>query len=421
MKTTGPCSFGTEMLKAAPVRCHEEFILFSIRHESDPTPVPIRFGLAPMEGVTDIAVRLWFALTCPPDFVWTPFLRVTDTYPAGKIPNVFIPEQTVLRGALPFSVIPQLMGSRAEDFSRVAATLLDDVPFVDLNCGCPSPTVVGSRAGSSLLERVDLFHSFVDSVVRACGPRRVSVKMRTGYHDASEFEVLVDSIRGLPLAQLAVHGRTRPQRYTGQSDWEKVRCASERTTVPVVGSGDIVQRSSLQEFLTRAPKIRTVIAGRGALRNPWIFSSITHVPLLEPLIVFGLLQHLGLYVPDKLLSWAANGHASVAAGNDLDRWNRAIAQLQQVSGLSGKNGAVDIDPRAFARVKMLWNYFRSSLPDAFMEPTIMRAKSLPLFLEHLTAICLSSDLDAKVIPLRYRPDLDWLYGGQGKQAPTPVS
>ena len=382
---------------------------------------PVRVGLAPMEGVTDIAVRLWFALTSPPDFVWTPFLRVTDTFPSSKVPMTFIPEQTILRGALPFAVIPQLMGSRAEDFVRVATTLLDDAPFVDLNCGCPSPTVVGSRAGSSLLERADLFHSFVDTVVRGCGPGRVSVKMRTGYHDASEFPTLVDSIRAFPLAQLTVHGRTRPQRYTGQSDWEKIRFASERMISPVVGSGDVCDRDSAQSYVNRAPQIKTVIVGRGALRNPWLFGAIRNIPLLEPLIAFGLLQQLGLYHPERLLSWAAEGHAREPAGNDIDRWNQALFQLQTAAGISGSKLELDIDPRAFARVKMLWNYLRSSLPDAFMEPTIMRAKSLRLFLEHLNDICRSSEVDAKVIPLRYRHELDWMYSGQGKQTPAPVS
>lgn len=392
----------------------------SIHHEPNPA-TPIRLGLAPMEGVTDLAVRLWFALTSPPDFVWTPFLRVTDTYPAGKVPDVFIPEQTILRGAVPFSVIPQLMGSRPEDFSRVAAVLLNDASFVDLNCGCPSPTVVGSRAGSSLLERVDLFHAFVETVVRDCGPARVSVKMRTGFHDASEFSTLVDSIHGMPLAQLAIHGRTRPQRYTGQSDWEKIRFASERTSIPVVGSGDVVHRESAHDHLRRAPKVQTVIVGRGALRNPWLFGSIETIPLFEPLIAFGLIQQLGLFQPDKLLSWGAAGHASVAAGNDLDRWNQAILRLKRASDISDQSRVFDIDPRAFARVKMLWNYLRSSLPDVFMEPTIMRAKSLPHFLEHLATICRSSELDAKLIPLRYRRDLDWMYAGQGKQSPASVS
>lgn len=382
---------------------------------------PIRFGLAPMEGVTDIAVRLWFALTAPPDFVWTPFLRVTDTFPSAKIPHTFIPEQTILRGAVPFAVIPQLMGSRPEDFVRVATAILDDVPFVDLNCGCPSPTVVGSRAGSSLLERVDVFHSFIDTVINECGPRRVSVKMRTGFHDAGEFSILIGSIRSMPLAQLAVHGRTRPQRYTGQSDWQKIRHASEEMTAPVVGSGDIVHRESAHTLLRSAPRVKTVIVGRGALRNPWLFGDISEVPLIEPLIAFGLMQQLGLHAPERLLRWAESGGAARSAGGNPDYWRSSITQLLAAADMPEQPlSSIEIDPRSFARVKMLWNYLRSSLPPVFMEPTLLRARSLGDFVQHLSQIVRLSELDAKVIPLRYRQDLDWIYSGQGKVAPSTV-
>lgn len=370
-----------------------------------------------MEGVTDLAVRLWFALTAPPDFVWTPFLRVTDTFPSSRIPQEYIPEQTILKGAVPFPVIPQLMGSRPEDFIRVAHGILDDAPFVDLNCGCPSPTVVGSRAGSSLLERVEFFQSFVESVVRACGSQRVSVKMRLGYHDSSEFEALIDSISHLSLAQLTIHGRTRPQRYTGSSDWQKIRFASEQMPFPVVGSGDVTHHDRLSSLHASTPRVKTVIIGRGALRNPWIFGDISNVPLLQPLVTFGLLQQLGLYAPDRLLSWAAEGGAAKPAGNNVDAWRKTIDKLQyRIGNQTAKIEDIEIDPRAFARVKMLWNYFRSSLPPAFMEPTILRAKSLSEFIHHLQEICRSTDLDAEAVSLRYRGDLDWLYSGQGKHA-----
>lgn len=392
------------------------------KYQSLRTPgIPMRFGLAPMEGVTDIAVRLWFALTTPPDFVWTPFLRVTDTYPASQIPREFIPELTQLRGAVPFAVIPQLMGSRPEDIMRVSAALLMSAPFVDLNCGCPSPTVVGSRAGSSLLERSDLFSSFVETIVKEVGPNRLSVKMRTGFHDEAEFSTLIASIQDLPLAQLTVHGRTRPQRYAGLSNWNLIRSASETMSCEVIGSGDLVDSVSAQRLYHAAPRVKTAIVGRGALRNPWIFGEVSRVPLLEPLVAFGLLQQLRIHNMDALLAWAANGGAAKPAGADVEAWQKAIFDLQkELSSTAKAISEIEIDPRAFARVKMLWSYLRSSLPHEFMEPTILRAKTLSEFCCHLSSICRETELDAKSILLRYRHDLDWLYAGQGKSAP-PVS
>lgn len=366
-----------------------------------------------MEGVTDIAVRLWFALTSPPDFVWTPFLRVTDTFPS-KIPDEYVPELTMLKGAVPFTVIPQLMGPSVDDFLRTCDLLLPMAPYVDLNCGCPSPTVVGNRSGSSLLEKAEVFGKFVHTAVSGVGPNRMSIKMRTGYNDSQEFSGLLATIQTLPLTHLTVHGRTRPQRYTGVADWEKIHEASQIMTAPVVGSGDLVSAESAAKLLATAAKVEMAIIGRGALRNPWIFGSVSHVSLVEPLIAFALMQELGLYHKELLLRWAADGGAAVSANGDSDAWLKVIAGLQAVRARTHRASETEIDSRAFARVKMLWNYLRSSLPDVFMEPLVLRAKNLSQFIDHVREIARTSNIDIHSVPLSYRKELDWMYSGQGR-------
>ena len=377
-----------------------------------------------MEGVTDLAVRLWFALTSPGDFSWTPFLRVTDTFPA-KIPDDYAPELTILKQALPVPVIPQLMGSRVEDFVRTAELLLPYAPFVDLNCGCPSPTVVGSRAGSSLLEKTDLFARFVSEAVHRLGPGRVSVKMRTGFHAPSEIFGLIKSIQGLPLAQLTVHGRTRPQRYTGLADWSLMREATAQLPFTVVGSGDICDLGSLSD--RDSPEISRFIVGRGALRNPWIFEELktgskVSAPVVPALVAFGLLQHLGLWDRNQLMTWALEGGALHPAKTDIAAWNRVIIALLKARG-DGVTpvGEIEILPRAFARVKMLWNYLRGSLPEAFMEPAILRTKSLPDMLRGIAAIAASEDLTSDLWPLSYNPKWDWMYSGQSRGPQSAAS
>ena len=378
-------------------------------------------GLAPMEGVTELPVRLWFALVGSADFTWTPFLRVTDTFPA-RIPVHFAPELNILKEVVPFPVIPQLMGSRVEDFVRAAEMLLTEAPFVDLNCGCPSPTVVGSRAGSSLLERVDFFAGFVSEAVRRLGPSKVSVKMRTGFHDSSEIFSLIESIRNLPLAQLTVHGRTRPQRYTGFSDWALMDRAIMDLAIPVVGSGDICDfRTFTERNLESANRF---ILGRGALRNPWVFQEIkaeangtvpTLAPILPAMIAFGLLQDLGLKSMDLVLDWALAGGAAQPAGVDGDQWHKAIATLRRMRGDSAMTSTdIEVTPRAFARIKMLWNYLRSSLPEGFMEPSLLRTKSLAEMLSSIKTVAIREGLKGDLWPLRYRPECDWMYSGQGR-------
>ena len=79
-----------------------------------------------MEGVTDFATRLWFQMVGGMAFTWTPFMRVTDSFPA-KLPEAFAPELTTLKGMFPADLILQVMGSRPEDVVRTADVLGDKI------------------------------------------------------------------------------------------------------------------------------------------------------------------------------------------------------------------------------------------------------------------------------------------------------
>lgn len=371
-------------------------------------------GLAPMEGVTDFATRLWFQMIGGMDFVWTPFLRVTDTFPA-KLPEDFAPELTKLRGLFPAPLYFQVMGSRPEDIVRTADILGDLVEFVDLNCGCPSPTVVGSRAGSSLLEKPEIFRTFVEFVTDRIGETRLSVKMRTGYHTRDEFPQLLDAIKHLQLHHLTIHGRTRPDRYTGYSDWNLIQRAAEAMKCPVIGSGDICDKAGLGQRSATASRVDAVIVGRGALRNPWFFSGAETAPIDAALVAFILMQDIAFERPVALVHWVATQSKQKFGDlSDQDWWTEIVSLLAIRGQTCGSLLGIQVSPRALSRGKMMWNYLRSSLPEPFMEPQLMRASSLPDFLEGLHKIARQLELSPANLPLNYKADLDWMYSGAGR-------
>lgn len=377
----------------------------------------LRCGLAPMEGVTDFATRLWFQLIGGMDFTWTPFLRVTDTFPS-KLPESFAPEVTHLRGLFKASLIFQVMGSRPDDVVRTAEILGNRVDFIDLNCGCPSPTVVGSRAGSSLLERVDLFSSFIESVAKRVGPGRLSVKMRTGFHSPNEFPELLGAIKGYPLRQLTVHGRTRPDRYTGQASWELIELAAKSCVFPVIGSGDICDKEALVSRNEISPSVDGVIIGRGALRNPWIFRDQAEAPVLMALVAFIALQELGLSASDKLVQLAEK-----TAGRQLSHegefWGLVQSVAEQLGQTPQRPTDLVVSARALSRGKMLWNYLRSSLPDPFMAPAVMRSSTLSDLILGIESIARQNEMTLASLELRYRREHDWMYSGAGRSHKVP--
>lgn len=234
----------------------------------------IEIGLAPMEGTTDFPTRVWFSVLSRPEVITTPFLRITETFPlrASEITEEW-PELKIAN--LPYRWIPQIMASDVDHVLRFFERL-DRVytGVIELNCGCPSPKVVGHGAGSSLLADIDRFSLVIQSLQQRLGASRFRVKMRTGFHHEGEFEHLLDALKEIPLNRLTVHGRTREQKYSGLANWQLIEQAAETLPYPVCGSGDIVDAASFAERRQWAPSVGAMICGRGALQHPWIFRSL---------------------------------------------------------------------------------------------------------------------------------------------------
>jgi len=371
------------------------------------------FGLAPMEGVSEFPFRLWMAQVSAPAFSSTPFLRATDSYPQ-QLPENFAPEITQ---SLPvsYSLIPQVMTPEPREFLRTARLLLPTAEFVDLNCGCPSPNPVSGGAGSSLLRNADNFVNFAREVCEQLPPQSFSIKMRTGFHDTQNFSTLLNGLKGLPLKQLTVHGRTREDRYDGASRWDLIEEAAQSLVFPVVGSGDILGHLSVPGIKATAPGVSKMIIGRGALRNPWIFIELRdHRPVVinrmllqYALACFALLTEMGLnHQTEKLISLVQKGLWNSMAGTSIEAWRELYDELSFTLFGSRKTWCEwELNRITLGRVKMIWNSMRSSLPDAYFSPLLLRSKSLPELLEGLALL----DPANEPLVVQHRPEWDWLY------------
>jgi tRNA-dihydrouridine synthase len=100
----------------------------------------------------------------------------------------------------------------------------------------------------------------------------VTVKMRAGWNDQSiNAPELARMVEDAGAAAVAVHGRTAAQSYTGESDWNLIGRVARTITIPVFGSGDCVEPAQVVSRLCESGA-SGVLVGRGALRNPWIFT-----------------------------------------------------------------------------------------------------------------------------------------------------
>ena len=210
-----------------------------------------------------------------------PFRKIAREFGAGLACTEMISSEALVRGhresfrlmdlswdQRPVSV--QLMGGDPvvmAQAARIAQAAGADI--VDVNMGCPVPKVVKTSGGSSLLRDPDRACRVAEAVVGAVSIP-VTVKIRLGWDFATRnYLEMATRLEATGIQGLAVHGRTRSQRYDPFADWEAIAQVKASVTIPVAGSGDL--RTADDAARRQADTgVDAVMLGRGILGNLWL-------------------------------------------------------------------------------------------------------------------------------------------------------
>jgi tRNA-dihydrouridine synthase B len=220
--------------------------------------------VAPMAGVTD-----------------APFRKIAREFGAGMACTEMISSEALVRhhresfrlmdlawDQRPVSV--QLMGGDPAvmaEAARMAEAAGADI--VDINMGCPVPKVVKTSGGSSLLRDPDRACRVAEAVVGAVSVP-VTVKIRLGWDfQTRNYLEMATRLEATGIQGLAVHGRTRSQRYDPSADWDAIAQVKAAVAIPVAGSGDL-RTPEDAERRRRDSGVDAVMLGRGILGNLWL-------------------------------------------------------------------------------------------------------------------------------------------------------
>ncbi len=227
-----------------------------------------RLFLAPMEGLGDRFFRQAMSELGGFDEACSEFIRVPKNAHVASLARVYNSIETA-----PIPIAAQIMG---EDLDHVAAMTIELVnrgaPRIDLNCGCPSNTVTGRGAGSSLLRTPERLHDIVKAIVNV-STVPVTAKLRSGFEDTSLLDENLLAAQDAGVAFITLHPRTKKEGYAPPARWDLIARAKEILSVPVVGNGDIICVDSALEMLKQTG-CDALMIGRGAAQNPWIFHEI---------------------------------------------------------------------------------------------------------------------------------------------------
>lgn len=233
----------------------------------DPYGCPYLF-LAPMEGVGDRAFRKAMASIGGFDEAVRDFLRVPSNAHVKSLASVYVADELA-----PFPLAAQIMGGDPSLMAEMAREIeRRGAPRIDINCGCPSNTVNGRGAGSSLLKDPKFIFDVTQAVCRAVNVP-VTVKMRSGFEDTSLYREDLLAAQDAGAFFIAIHPRTKKEGYSAQARWELIAEAKELLKVPVVGNGDIL---TVQDALSMLKQTHcdALMIGRGCIINPFIFHQI---------------------------------------------------------------------------------------------------------------------------------------------------
>jgi tRNA-dihydrouridine synthase C len=232
--------------------------------------------LAPMEGLLDHCLRDVLTRAGGVDRCVSEFIRVTDQLLPSRVFLRLMPELAQgSRTAAGTPVRAQLLGSDAACMADNAAALAAlGAEGVDLNFGCPAPTVNRHRGGAVLLDEPELVAAIVAAVRRAVpAGLPVSAKMRLGHRDSA---LMLDNARAIADAgagELVVHARTKADGYRPPAYWECIAQIRAAVRIPVVANGEIWSVDDARRCIA-ASGCDALMLGRGMVADPGLALAI---------------------------------------------------------------------------------------------------------------------------------------------------
>ena len=226
--------------------------------------------LAPMAGVTD-----------------RPFRQLCTQFGAGMTVSEMISSRPELRNSKKTQLRMQHDGETEPRSIQIAGTdpimMADAARFnvqqgaqiIDINMGCPAKKVCSVLAGSALMKNEALVAEILESVASAVDVP-VTLKMRTGWDQQNRNVLNIAKIaESAGIQALAIHGRTRADKYNGNAEYDHIAQVKSLVSIPVIANGDI-DTPEKAAFVLKHTNADGLMIGRAAQGNPWIFQQINY-------------------------------------------------------------------------------------------------------------------------------------------------
>ena len=298
--------------------------------------------LAPLAGITNLPFRL-ICRKAGAALAFTEMVSVNGLVREGVKTLALLKSSPEDR---PLGI--QLFGDKPSDLAEAARMSEGYGDLLDINMGCPVRKVVGTGAGSALLQE-PLKIAAIVRAVRAATTLPLTIKIRSGWHcgDNVYKEVgLIAEAEGCDAVTL--HPRSRSLMFSGQADWSHLKELKETLSIPVLGSGDLFTPDDCLRML-RETGCDGIMIARGALGNPWIFRQVqelqqsrSYTPVSCSERADMIEDHLNLFIEErgeaiaireikKHIGWYAKGFSGAS---EIRRTANSAGSVQDIRSLT---------------------------------------------------------------------------------------
>jgi tRNA-dihydrouridine synthase C len=291
--------------------------------------------LAPMEGVTDAPMRAVQGRAGAFTFAVSEFLRVAQHVPPRHVVLDHVPELRAggrTPNGMPVQV--QLLGGDAGRMADAAGRAVELGAWaVDINFGCPAPTVNRHDGGATLLRYPTRIREIV-AAVRAAVPAGVpvSAKVRLGWDTIDAIDTNADMVAEGGASWLTIHGRTRMAGYAPPVYWGRIGRVRERLNLPVVANGDIWNLADFRRCREETGCVHFML-GRGAIADPRLAPAVA--------VELGLIPRPD--DPPEPIDWAGQLRSLIGWAEDLGiaRPHKLLRRLKQWLNTASTAGTFD--------------------------------------------------------------------------------
>ena len=217
--------------------------------------------LAPMDGYSDWPFRS-ICRALGSAMSYTEFVKVEKILSRSKEPTKRLYFEDAER-----PITFQIYGDDPDLILKAALRVQVLNPdIIDINMGCPAKSIADRGAGVGMMPTpLKIARTFKKLTAALKVP--VTGKIRLGWDRNQNYKLIARIVEENGGSLIAIHGRTKEQRYSGDANWDAIAEVKSLVKIPVIGSGDAKTVADIRH-MKQYTHCDAVMVGRAAIANP---------------------------------------------------------------------------------------------------------------------------------------------------------